>query len=74
MGWDWRLLADVSRQLQVPQCIAVTVAMRPDMVLYSECEGIVYCFELTIPSEDTMEKAFERKELKCAEPVVEARQ
>ena len=53
---DWRVLADVERQLQVPQCIAVT-AMRPDMALYSECERIVY-FELTIPFEDAIEEAF----------------
>ena len=38
---DWRWLADVRRQLQVAQCIVVT-AMRPDMVLHSECERIVY--------------------------------
>ena len=52
------LLADVGRQLQVPQCIVVT--MRPDMVLYSECKRIVYIIELTIPFEDAIEEAFER--------------
>ena len=40
--WDWRLLADVGSQFQVPQCIVVT-AMRPGMMLYCECERIV-CF------------------------------
>ena len=36
-----RLLADARRQLQVPQTIVVTVAMRPD-VWYSDCECTVY--------------------------------
>ena len=67
------MLADVRRQLQVLQCVAVT-AMRPDMVLYSECERIVYFIELTIPFEDKIEEAFERKKLKYVELVVEARQ
>ena len=53
------------------QCIAVT-AMRPDMVLYSECERIVYFIELMIPFEDVIEKAFERKKLLYAE--LEARE
>ena len=44
------------------------------MVLYSECERIVYFIELTIPFEDAIEEAFERKKLKYAELVVEARE
>ena len=35
------------------------------MVLYSECT--IYFFELTIPFEDEIEEAFERKKLKYAE-------
>ena len=69
---DWRMLADVGRQLQVPKCIVVT-AMRPDMVLYSECEHTVYFIELMIPFEDVIEKAFERKKPKCAQ-LIEARE
>ena len=41
--------------------IFVATAMRPDMVLYSESEHIVYCIVLTIPFEDAVEEAFERK-------------
>ena len=41
---DWGSLADVRRELQVPEYIAVT-AMGPDMVLYSECECTVYFIE-----------------------------
>ena len=45
--------------------------MRLDMVLYSECEHIVYLIELTILFEDVIEEAFERKKLKYVELVVE---
>ena len=58
--WAWKLQADVGRQLQVPQCIVAT-AMRPDMMLFSECDRIVYFIKLTIPFEDAIEEAFERK-------------
>ena len=68
------MLADVGRQLDAPQCIFVTVAMRPDIVLYSRYECIVYFTELTTPFEDVNEEAFERKKLKYAELVAEARE
>ena len=42
------------------------------MVLYSECERIVYLIELIIPFEDAIEEAFESKKLKYAELVAEA--
>ena len=44
------------------------------MVLYSECECIVYFIELAIPFEDAIEDTFERTNLKYAELVVEARE
>ena len=56
---DWRWLADVERQHQVPQCIVET-AMRPAMVLYSECICIVDFIELMTPFEDAIQEAFER--------------
>ena len=52
----------------------VVAAMRPDMVLYSEWEYIVYFIEFTISFKDAIEKAFKRKKLKYAELVAEARQ
>ena len=57
------MLADVRKQLQVPQCIVVT-AMRPDMVLYTvhECERNVYFSELMTPSEDVTEEALKKEE------------
>ena len=36
-------------------------AIRPGMVLYSVCEGIVYFIELTVTLEDAIKDAFERK-------------
>ena len=66
------MLADVGRQLQVPQC-AVMTAIRPFIVLYSECERNVYFIELTIPFEDVIQEAFERKKLKYTELVAEVR-
>ena len=57
------MLADVGRQLQVPQCIVVTDT-RPDTdTIYT-----IGC--LTIPFEDAIEEAFERKTLKYPELVV----
>ena len=44
----------------------VVTSMRPDMVLYSECERIVYFTELTISLEDAIYEAFERKKLRYA--------
>ncbi|KPP56772.1 hypothetical protein Z043_125576, partial [Scleropages formosus] len=63
---DWKLVADLDKQLQMPQCIEVT-ALRPDIVLYSEGARVVYFTELTIPFEDALEDAFERKNLKYTE-------
>ena len=65
------MLADVGRQLQVPQCVVVT-ALRPDVVLYSEYERTAYFTELTIPIEDALEEASERKELKYVDLVAGA--
>ena len=41
------------------------------MVLCSECERIVYLIELTIPFQDAIQEAFERKALEYAELVAE---
>ena len=65
------MLADVGRQRQILPCIVVS-AMRPDNNQVRE--RIVYIIELMIPFEDVIEEAFERKKLKYAELVVEARE
>ncbi|KPP56639.1 hypothetical protein Z043_125730, partial [Scleropages formosus] len=59
---DWKLVAEVGKQLQMLQCIATT-ALRPNLLLYSNGVRVLYLIELTIPFEDTMEDAFERKKL-----------
>ena len=45
----------------------VVTSMRPDMVLYSEGKHTVYFTKLTIPFEDVIEEAFERKTFKYVE-------
>ena len=64
---DWQLKVDLGRQLKFPENIAVTT-LRPDMVLVSET-----LLELTVPWEDRMEEAFERKRAKCEELAGECR-
>ncbi|KPP57125.1 hypothetical protein Z043_125183, partial [Scleropages formosus] len=68
---DWKLVADVGKQLQMPQCIAV-MALRPD--LYSEGSRVMYFIQLTIPFKDAMEDAVERKKFKYAELAAEVRE
>lgn len=70
---DWKLLVDVGSKLQVPECIVVTT-LRPDVVLYSESKRIVYFIELTVPFEDEVDGAYERKRLKYADLVAEVRE
>ena len=65
---NWKLLADVGRQLQVQQCIVVA-AKRPDMVLYSKC---VHCLLYWVNS--LWRCDWERKKLKCAALVAETKQ
>lgn len=63
---DWQLKVDLGRQLKFPDTIAVTT-LRPDMVLVSETTKQVVMLELTVPWEDRMEKAFEKKRAKYEE-------
>ncbi|XP_061570034.1 synaptonemal complex protein 2-like [Cololabis saira] len=48
---DWKMLADVGRQLMFPKEIATTT-LRPDLVLWSPSLKKVYIVELTVPWED----------------------
>ncbi|XP_024141063.1 uncharacterized protein LOC112154399 [Oryzias melastigma] len=69
---DWKLQVDLGRQLKFPEHIATT-ALRPDMVLTSQSSKQVVLIELTVPWEDRMEEANERKRAKYAELVAECR-
>ena len=62
---DWQLLVDLERQLKFPSHIAVTT-LRPDIVIVSESTKQAVLLELTVPWEDRLEEAFERKLSKYA--------
>ncbi|XP_063056077.1 uncharacterized protein LOC134450154 [Engraulis encrasicolus] len=70
---DWQLLVDLEKQLRFPSNIAVTT-LRPDIVLVSESTKQVVLLELTVPWEDRLEEAFERKLSKYAGLVSECQQ
>ncbi|XP_050957201.1 uncharacterized protein LOC127158092 [Labeo rohita] len=69
---DWKLQVDLGRQLKFPEYILST-SLRPDMVITSDASKQVVLVELTVPWEDRMEEAHERKRAKYAEIVVECR-
>ena len=60
---DWKLAADVGEQLTFPQEVAVTTR-RPDIVLWSPATKQVVMVELTVPWEERIEEANERKRSK----------
>ena len=68
---DWEMRVDLSQRLTFPPKIAVT-NLRPDLVLWSESSQRVFIVELTVPWEDTIEEAFERKRLRYANLAAEA--
>ncbi|KAL0159871.1 hypothetical protein M9458_043596, partial [Cirrhinus mrigala] len=69
---DWQLKVDLGRQLKFPDHITSTT-LRPDMVLTSESTKQVVLLELTVPWEDRIEEAFERKKAKYLELVEDCR-
>ncbi|XP_061093280.1 uncharacterized protein LOC133125737 [Conger conger] len=70
---DWQLLVDLERQLKFPSHIAATT-LRPDIVLVSESTKQAVMLELTVPWEDRLEEAFERKLSKYAGLVSDCQQ
>ncbi|XP_038131552.1 uncharacterized protein LOC119776958 [Cyprinodon tularosa] len=63
---DWQLHVDIGRQLKFPEHIVRTL-LRPDLVLTSDSTKQVVLLELTVPWEDRMEEAHERKRAKYLE-------
>ncbi|KAJ7995782.1 hypothetical protein DPEC_G00248160 [Dallia pectoralis] len=57
---DWEMRVDLGRQLKFPEKIAVT-SLRPDIVLWSQTTRQVALIELTVPWEERIEEAHERK-------------
>jgi ribA/ribD-fused uncharacterized protein len=57
---DWELLTDLKTQLKIPEQIAIT-RKRPDIVLWSQSTKQVVFIELTVPWEEGVDEAYERK-------------
>ena len=57
---DWQLTVDLGSQLNFPQHVHKTT-LRPDIILVPEATKNVVLLELTVPWEERMEEAFERK-------------
>uniref|UniRef100_A0A3B4XDA6 Reverse transcriptase domain-containing protein n=1 Tax=Seriola lalandi dorsalis TaxID=1841481 RepID=A0A3B4XDA6_SERLL len=72
-GKEWQMLADLRRQLMFPREI-VTTTLRPDIVMWSAVERAVHMIELTIPWEEGMTAAHERKHLKYSELAAECQE
>ena len=64
---------DIDRQLQFPREITIT-SLRPDIVAWSTKVKAVALIELTVPWEEGMEAAFERKKTKYTELAAECRE
>ncbi|XP_028292553.1 uncharacterized protein LOC114455485 [Gouania willdenowi] len=69
---DWVLKVDLGKQLKFPEEVAKTT-LRPDIVITSVATKQVVLLELTVPWEDRMEEAHERKRAKYSELVEECR-
>ncbi|KAJ8014697.1 hypothetical protein DPEC_G00018340 [Dallia pectoralis] len=69
---DWELEVDLGKRLKFPGT-AATTSLRPDMLLISETSKHIILLELTVPWEDRIEEANERKREKYAELVEECR-
>ena len=60
---DWKMAADLKEALHFPHHIVHTQE-RPDIVIWSDTVKRVIIVELTVPWEENMEEAFERKKLR----------
>lgn len=60
------MLADVGQQLVFPPEI-VTTTLRPDLVFWSPSLRRIFIVELTVPWDDSVDEAYERKNLRKAE-------
>lgn len=69
---DWQLNVDLGKQLKFPENIVETT-LRPDIVLLSNTSKQVVMLELTVPWEERIEEASERKREKYADLVEECR-
>ncbi|TWW54580.1 hypothetical protein D4764_0274410 [Takifugu flavidus] len=68
---DWEMRVDLSQRLIFPSEVAVT-NLRPDLVLWSKSCRRVFIVELTVPWEEAIGEAYERKRLRYANLAAEA--
>ncbi|KAJ8347374.1 hypothetical protein SKAU_G00287750 [Synaphobranchus kaupii] len=68
---DWEMRIDLSQRLTFPSEITVT-NLCPDLVLWSNSCRRVFIVELTVPWEDAIDEAYERKKLRYANLAAEA--
>ncbi|TWW59865.1 hypothetical protein D4764_06G0013950 [Takifugu flavidus] len=68
---DWQLHVDLGKQLIFPSHIITS--LRPDMIIISEASKHLIMLELTVPWEERVEEANERKHAKYQELVEECR-
>ncbi|XP_078583875.1 uncharacterized protein LOC144866388 [Branchiostoma floridae x Branchiostoma japonicum] len=59
----WEMTVDLDTRLTFPRTICETT-LRPDIVLWSPTQRTVVIVELTVPWEENVQAAFERKKLK----------
>ena len=57
---DWQMITDLGGMMAFPQYIVIT-NLRPDIVVWSDQGKEVLLVELTVPREENMEVAHERK-------------
>ena len=69
---DWQLEVDLGKQLKFPSRITST-RLRPDMIIVSDSTKQLIILELTVPWEERMDEANERKRAKYQELVEECR-
>lgn len=72
-GAEWKMEVDLVSQLQFPQEICSTT-LNPDVVLWSAAVKSAVLIELTVPWEEGLEAAYERKKAKYADLVEEGRE
>ena len=68
----WQLEVDLETQLRFPQHIDRTT-LRPDILQVSESTKNIIIMELTVPWEDRLEEAHERKKTKYEHLVIDCR-
>ena len=67
---DWQVRADLDGKGSFPQHVVLT-NLRPDIVLWADSVKVVILGELTVPWEDNIDYAFERKLARYSELVAE---